>query len=281
MVEKLMVIGAGQMGSGIAQVAAQAGLKVFLYDINLDYILKGKQSIEKGLSRLVEKNKIELGKKEAILELILPSENLDDGANVDLVIEAVVENYETKCAIFKNLNRICSENVIFASNTSSISITALGKASGRSSRFIGMHFMNPVPIMKLVEIIKGLDTAEDVCKTIIGLCEKMNKVPVEANDYPGFALNRILIPMINEAIYAVYEGVAKIEDIDKIMTLGANQPMGPLALADLVGLDTCLSIMEILHQEFGDSKYRPCPLLRKYVHAGFLGKKSGQGFYSY
>jgi len=277
----LMVIGAGQMGSGIAQVAAQAGLTVYLYDINPDFLNKGRKSIEKGLTKLVEKNKIAAEEKEEILGRIFPSENLHDAAQVDLVVEAVVENFETKCAIFRELNSICPEHVIFASNTSSISITKLGKSSGRSDRFIGMHFMNPVPLMKLVEVIRGLDTREDVFSTITGLCQKMNKVPVEANDYPGFALNRILIPMINEAVYAVFEGVAKVEDIDKIMTLGANQPMGPLALADLIGLDTCLYIMEILHKEFGDSKYRPCPLLRKYVNAGFLGKKSGQGFYKY
>ncbi len=280
-INSIMVVGAGQMGSGIAQVAASAGIDVYLYDIEESFVQKGFKSINKFLERSVEKGKISLETKGDILNKIYPCTNLDEAKKVQLVIEAIVEDYNVKADVFKKLDEVCSNETIFASNTSSISITSLAKNVERRDKFIGMHFMNPVPLMKLVEIIKGLDTSHETYEAAKKIGEKMGKTCVEVQDFPGFVLNRILIPMINEAIYAVYEGIATVENVDTVMTLGANQPMGPLALADLVGLDTCLAIMEVLHEEFGDSKYRPCPLLKKYVNAGYLGKKSGRGFYQY
>ncbi|MBO8168125.1 MAG: 3-hydroxybutyryl-CoA dehydrogenase [Thermoanaerobacteraceae bacterium] len=280
-INTIMVIGAGQMGSGIAQVAAQSGYSVLLNDLEQKFIDRGMSVIEKNLSRLVKKERLSEADKEDIMDRLQGTTSMEDAAKADLVIEAAVENLEVKTNIFRQLDEICAPETILATNTSSLSITQIAAATKRPDRVIGMHFMNPVPVMKLVEVIRGLATADEVFEVIKETSEKMGKTPVEVNDFPGFALNRILIPMINEAIYAVYEGVATPEAVDKVMTLGANQPMGPLALADLIGLDTCLAIMEVLHEGFGDSKYRPCPLLRQYVQSGRLGRKTGQGFYNY
>ncbi|MEQ2528792.1 3-hydroxybutyryl-CoA dehydrogenase [Bacillaceae bacterium CLA-AA-H227] len=280
-VEKIMVIGAGQMGSGIAQVCAQAGFTVVLNDLKSEFVERGLAGIEKNLARQVSKERITEDEKVAILANITASTNLIDAGTVDLVIEAAVENMAIKASIFKELDAIAPAHAILASNTSSLPITEIAAATTRPEKVIGMHFMNPVPVMKLVEIIRGLATADEVYKTIEDITKKLNKVPVEVNDFPGFVANRILMPMINEAIYTLYEGVATKEAIDDVMKLGMNHPMGPLTLADFIGLDTCLYIMETLHEGFGDDKYRPCPLLRKYVKAGWLGKKSGRGFYEY
>lgn len=280
-VEKIMVIGAGQMGSGIAQVCAQAGFTVVLNDLKSEFVERGLAGIEKNLARQVSKERITEDEKVAILANITASTNLIDAGTVDLVIEAAVENMAIKASIFKELDEIAPAHAILASNTSSLPITEIAAATTRPEKVIGMHFMNPVPVMKLVEIIRGLATADEVYKTIEDITKKLNKVPVEVNDFPGFVANRILMPMINEAIYTLYEGVATKEAIDDVMKLGMNHPMGPLTLADFIGLDTCLYIMETLHEGFGDDKYRPCPLLRKYVKAGWLGRKSGRGFYEY
>ena len=280
-VKKMMVIGAGQMGSGIAQVAAVAGIQVVLNDIKDEFVNRGLGIIEKNLSRDVSKGRIDEAKKESILKLITPSTSLQDAGDVDLVVEAAIENMEIKSKIFKDLDGICPEQAILATNTSSLPITEIAAVTKRPEKVIGMHFMNPVPVMKLVEIIRGLATSDETYNIVKELSEKMSKVPVEVNDAPGFVSNRVLLPMINEAIYCVYEGIATPEAVDQVMKLGMNHPMGPLALADLIGLDTCLYIMEVLYQGFGDSKYRPCPLLRKYVAAGWYGRKSGRGFYVY
>ncbi|PAQ15278.1 3-hydroxybutyryl-CoA dehydrogenase [Bacillus sp. FJAT-42315] len=280
-VKKLMVIGAGQMGSGIAQVCAQAGYEVILNDLKEEYLERGLAVINKNLSRQVEKERMTAGEKDEVLSRLVKSTDLQDAKSVDLVIEAAVENMEIKRKIFAQLDEITPDHTILASNTSSLPITEIAAATDRPEKVIGMHFMNPVPVMKLVEIIRGLATADEVYKTIENMTHTLGKVPVEVNDFPGFVSNRILMPMINEAIYTLYEGVATKEAIDEVMKLGMNHPMGPLTLADFIGLDTCLYIMEILHDGFGDDKYRPCPLLRKYVKAGWLGKKSGRGFYSY
>ncbi len=280
-VEKIMVIGAGQMGSGIAQVSATAGYNVILHDTNQAFLEKGISAIRQNLVRDVEKGRKTTTVVAGILDRISLSTNLDDGSDVDIVIEAVVESLAVKLALFKQLDLICPMNVILASNTSSLSITEIAAVTNRPERVIGMHFMNPVPVMKLVEVIRGISTSDETYAITRGLSEKLGKVSVEVNDFPGFVSNRVLLPMINEAIYCVYEGVATPESVDEVMKLGMNHPMGPLALADLIGLDTCLSIMEVLHEGFGDSKYRPCPLLRKYVKAGWLGKKKGRGFYVY
>lgn len=280
-VSKVMVIGAGQMGSGIAQVCAEAGYQVFLNDLKQEFVDRGLGGIRKNLSRQVEKGRLSEGEMQAAVGRIIPSTKLEDAAEVDLVIEAAVENMEIKAKIFAELDKIAPENAILASNTSSLPITEIAAATGRPEKVIGMHFMNPVPVMKLVEIIRGLATADEVYETIRGMTETLKKVPVEVNDFPGFVSNRILMPMINEAIYTLYEGVASKEAIDEVMKLGMNHPMGPLTLADFIGLDTCLYIMETLHEGFGDDKYRPCPLLRKYVKAGWLGRKTGRGFYVY
>ncbi|USK74964.1 3-hydroxybutyryl-CoA dehydrogenase [Peribacillus frigoritolerans] len=280
-IQKVMVIGAGQMGSGIAQVCAMSGYEVILHDLKDEYVEKGLGTIAKNLSRQVEKGKMESGEKDAILSRLTSSTNLKNAAAVDLVIEAAVENMEIKTRIFAELDEITPRHVILATNTSSLPITEIAAATKRPEKVIGMHFMNPVPVMKLVEVIRGLATGDEVYQEVEKMAESLNKVPVEVNDFPGFVANRILMPMINEAIYTLYEGVATKEAIDDVMKLGMNHPMGPLTLADFIGLDTCLYIMETLHQGLGDDKYRPCPLLRKYVKAGWLGKKSGRGFYEY
>ncbi|MFC0297470.1 3-hydroxybutyryl-CoA dehydrogenase [Geobacillus jurassicus] len=280
-VKTIMVVGAGQMGSGIAQVCAVAGYQVFLYDISEAQLDKGIANIEKGFARQVEKGKMTAADKDAALARLARSTDLHDAAGADLVIEAVVENMDVKTKLFAELDAIARPETILASNTSSLPITEIAAATKRPEKVIGMHFMNPVPVMKLVEVIRGLATADDVYETIESVARKLGKVPVEVNDFPGFISNRVLMPMINEAIYALYEGVATKEAIDEVMKLGMNHPMGPLTLADFIGLDTCLYIMETLHEGFGDDKYRPCPLLRKYVKAGWLGRKTGRGFYTY
>ncbi|MFL1994827.1 3-hydroxybutyryl-CoA dehydrogenase [Lysinibacillus irui] len=280
-IQKVMVIGAGQMGSGIAQVCAQAGYEVKLNDIKQEFFERGIGVITKNLSRDVEKGRKTEDEKAAILGRITMSLDLQDASDVDIIIEAAVENMDIKQSIFKQLDEIAPTHAILATNTSSLPITEIAAVTNRPEQVIGMHFMNPVPVMKLVEIIRGLATADEVYKAVEEMTIKLSKTPVEVNDFPGFISNRILLPMINEAIYALYEGVATKEAIDAVMKLGMNHPMGPLTLADFIGLDTCLYIMEILHEGLGDSKYRPCPLLRKYVAAGWLGKKSGRGFYVY
>ncbi|SOB89881.1 3-hydroxybutyryl-CoA dehydrogenase [Ureibacillus xyleni] len=280
-IQKVMVVGAGQMGSGIAQVCAQAGFDVTLNDIKEEFIQRGLGVITKNLSRDVEKGRKSEEEKQAILNRITTSTDLKDAYNADIIIEAATENMDIKQSIFRELDAIAPKHAILASNTSSLPITEIAAVTERPEQVIGMHFMNPVPVMKLVEIIRGLATADEVYKAVEEMTVKLSKTPVEVNDFPGFISNRILLPMINEAIYALYEGVATKEAIDDVMKLGMNHPMGPLTLADFIGLDTCLYIMEILHEGLGDSKYRPCPLLRKYVAAGWLGKKTGRGFYVY
>lgn len=280
-INKVMVIGAGQMGSGIAQVCAQAGFNVLLNDVKEEFFERGLAAITKNLARDVEKGRKTEQEKAQILARISKSTSIDDAKNVDIIIEAAVENMEIKQTIFKQLDAIAPAHAILATNTSSLPITELAAVTKRPQQVIGMHFMNPVPVMQLVEIIRGLATTDEVYEAVAAMTKQLGKTGVEVNDFPGFISNRILLPMINEAIYALYEGVATKEAIDDVMKLGMNHPMGPLTLADFIGLDTCLSIMEILHEGLGDSKYRPCPLLRKYVAAGWLGKKSGRGFYVY
>lgn len=280
-IETVMVIGAGQMGSGIAQVCAQAGFQVILNDMKQEFFERGLATITKNLTRDVEKERKTKQEKADVLARITMSLSLEDAKRADIIIEAAVENMDIKQSIFKQLDAIAPEHAILATNTSSLPITELAAVTNRPEKVIGMHFMNPVPVMKLVEIIRGLATTDDVYDSVAAMTKHLGKTGVEVNDFPGFISNRILMPMINEAIYALYEGVASKEAIDDVMKMGMNHPMGPLTLADFIGLDTCLSIMEILHDGFGDSKYRPCPLLRKYVAAGWLGKKSGRGFYIY
>jgi len=275
------VVGAGQMGLGIAQAAAQAGFEVLLSDVGLEQAKAGKEKIAAQLQKLVEKGKLQAGEREATLSKIRPIGAMQEFGACDLLIEAVSEKFELKSKIFIELDLIAKPAAILATNTSSISITKIAATTRRPAQVIGMHFMNPVPIMKLVEGIRGIQTSNETFQAVKAAAEKMGKTFIEAKDFPGFAVNRILMPMINEAVFALYEGVASVEDIDSAMRLGTNQPMGPLALADFIGLDTCLSIMEVLHEGLGDSKYRPCPLLKNYVAAGWLGKKSGKGFYTY
>ena len=278
-VQKIQVVGAGQMGSGIAQVAAQAGLAVHLADVDAATLGKGLETIEKNLSRSVERERSSWEEMDGALARI--ESGTEYAADADLAIEAVVEVAEVKAEVFRALDERLEEDAILASNTSSISITELAATTGRADKFIGMHFFNPVPLMKLVEIVRGLQTSDETYGAVHELAERLSKEPVEVNDFPGFVSNRVLLPMINEAVYCVMEGVAGPEEVDTVMKLGMNHPMGPLALADLIGLDTCLHIMEVLHEGFGDTKYRPCPLLKRYVAAGRLGRKSGQGFYEY
>ncbi|MED4015882.1 MULTISPECIES: 3-hydroxybutyryl-CoA dehydrogenase [Sutcliffiella] len=280
-IQKVMVIGAGQMGSGIAQVCAQAGYDVIVNDVKQESLDKGLANITKNLNRNVEKGRMTEEEKEATLNRLTWTQAIEDASSVDIVIEAAVENMDIKKSIFKTLDQHAPAHAILATNTSSLPITEIAAVTSRPEKVIGMHFMNPVPVMKLVEIIRGLQTADEVYNSIEDMTKKLAKVPVEVNDFPGFVSNRVLMPMINEAIYTVYEGVATPEAVDEVMKLGMNHPMGPLTLADFIGLDTCLYIMETLHEGFGDDKYRPCPLLRKYVKAGWLGKKTGRGFYTY
>lgn len=275
------VIGAGQMGGGIAQVAAISGLDVIMNDINTEFVEKGFEGISKILSRSVDKGKMSADDKSSILGRIKTSVSLADMALADYVVEAATENEKIKYQIFKDLDEICADPVILATNTSSIPIGRIAAQTRRPEKVIGMHFMNPVPVMKLVEVIPGIATSDETFQVTWALAEKFGKTPAKSNDYPGFIANRILLPMINEAAYCLYHGVGNREDIDTVMKLGMNHPMGPLALADLIGLDTCLAIMETLYDGFKDSKYRPCPLLRKYVEAGWLGRKTGKGFYDY
>jgi 3-hydroxybutyryl-CoA dehydrogenase len=275
------VIGAGQMGNGIAQVAATAGLSVIMSDIEIEFAEKGLATIATILGKRVDKGRMSAADKDAILGRIKITADLSDMAEADFVVEAATENETLKFKIFKDLDTICRPGVILSTNTSSIPIGRIAAQTGRPDKVIGMHFMNPVPVMKLVEVIRGLATSDETFQTTWKLSQKFGKTPALANDFPGFIANRILLPMINEAVFALYHGVGTREDIDTVMRLGMNHPMGPLALADLIGLDTCLAIMETLYNGFKDSKYRPCPLMRKYVEAGWLGRKTGRGFYEY
>ena len=275
------VVGAGQMGAGIAQVTAQAGVRVLMTDVSEEMCKHGLDSIGRNLDRMVQRGRFKPEERDRVVRSIETTTNLADLARADFVIEAVVENEDAKIALFQKLDSICPPEVIFASNTSSISITRMGARTKRADRVIGMHFMNPVPAMRLVEIIRGLATSEETYQATRTLAERVGKTTMTAQDFPGFIVNRVLLPMINEAIYTLYEGVGGVTDIDTAMKLGTNQPMGPLELADLIGLDTCLAIMEVMQRVLGDDKYRPCPLLKKYVDAGYLGRKVGRGFYKY
>jgi len=280
-IRKIGVVGAGQMGAGIAQVAAQAGLGVLLHDVSDEVLKKSLDGIARNVDRMIARGRIKPEQRDAILRRMDTSSRLEDLAGTDFVIEAILENEDAKIELFKKLDQVCPPPVIFASNTSSISITKMGARTSRADRVIGMHFMNPVPAMRLVEIIRGLATSQPTYDATRELAERLRKTTMVAEDFPGFIVNRVLLPMINEAIYTLYEGVGRVTDIDTAMKLGTNQPMGPLELADLIGLDTCLAIMEVMQRVLGDDKYRPCPLLKKYVDAGYLGRKVGRGFYSY
>lgn len=280
-VQKVMVAGAGQMGAGIAQVCAQAGFAVWMYDVKEEALDNGKALITKLLSRSVEKERMTEEEKSAVLDRLTMTTAIEDANQADVVIEAVVENIDVKKSVFQQLDQVASKETILATNTSSLPLTEIAAVTSRPEKVIGMHFMNPVPVMKLVEVIRAIQTSDATYQTIADMTKLLNKTSVESNDFPGFIANRILMPMINEAIFTVHEGVASVEDVDTVMKLGMNHPMGPLTLADFIGLDTCLYIMEVLYEGFGDSKYRPCPLLKQYVQAGWYGKKSGRGFYTY
>jgi 3-hydroxybutyryl-CoA dehydrogenase len=281
-IEKIGVVGAGQMGNGIAHVAAVAGYDVICQDISEDAIARARATIEKNLARQVRKQKLSAEEAEAAMGRLMFTTQVSDFGDRDLVIEAATENVELKYKIFRGLVEVCGPETILATNTSSISITGIAAQTGRPDKVLGMHFMNPVPIMRLVEVIRGLATSDETHAAVCAVAESMGKTLVQSRDMPGFIVNRVLLPYINEAVFALYEGIASVEDIDTGMKLGTNVPMGPLELADFIGLDTCLSIMEVLHNGTGgDSKYRACPLLRKYVEAGWLGRKSGRGFYTY
>lgn len=280
-VTKFGVVGAGQMGNGIAHVAALSGISVLLGDVTPAILEKALGTIGKNMDRQVAKGAITPQEKEQALARITTTTSLEDFASCQVVVEAVVENLETKAEVFRTLDAALPPEAILASNTSSISITRLAALTKRPDRFIGMHFFNPVPVMQLVEVVRGIATSAETFSTILALAQKMGKTPVEVNDFPGFVSNRVLMPMINEAIFAVYEGVATPEAVDAVMKLGMNHPMGPLQLADFIGLDTCLAILKVLYEGLGDPKYRPCPLLVKMVDAGWLGRKSGRGFYQY
>ena len=281
MADRVAVIGAGQMGNGIAHVFAQNGFDVTMIDVSADALERGKFTISSNLDRQIKKGTLQAGDKDAILGRIATAQKLDAARDASLVVEAATENQDLKFQIFADLDRIASNGAILATNTSSISITEIAARTKRPAQVIGMHFMNPVPVMQLVEVIRGLATSDATTARVLELSSAVGKTPVEVHDYPGFVANRILMPMINEAVYCLMEGVGSAESIDTVMKLGMNHPMGPLALADLIGLDTCLAILEVLHSGLGDPKYRPCPLLRKYVAAGWLGRKTKRGFFAY